>query len=803
MHDRTAPKVLVIILVVFLFSLSGTVRAATFNVTKTTDTADGACDPTDCSLREAVIAANAQPDAQAHKIILPAGAYTLTLTGPDEDHAATGDLDIRSNLAIEGVEATTTIIQACDNSGGPCIGIDRVLDIAGAINVRISNITVRNGSLTAATQPQGGGIYNSDAGLILDRVLIEGNATPQDAGGIYNAGNVTLLNSTVRNNHAGRSGGGVFNDSARGLTIIKSTLSGNIASNAGGGIANGGMATLINTTISSNTSMSGSGGGIDTVTGTLSLDQVSMTGNTASTFGGGLSALGGTVILRNTILAGNTAGGSKDCSGALTSRGHNLIGINSDCLTPAAGDQAGTAGSPLDPMLAPLADNGGPTRTHALLIGSPAIDAVDNAFCQKDDQRGGLRPVDGDGNGTALCDIGAYETSSNISVSPVSLSFGSLVNGSRSPAKTIVVSNVGTANLAVGAVSVAGVNGSEFSKQSDACSGQIVGPGADCSLEVVFSPASSGSKTGNLLIPSNDPDTPTAAIFLSGTGTPIPVPNISVALGGDLQVAFGQIPSGTFLNRNVVISNSGTADLTLGNIAQADPLSSPFRILTDGCSGKTIASFANCTLTLRFEPTAAGDYNDRFDIPSNDPDAATLLISVSGTGVEPLGANRLPSPPELISPTDGETGLGTDVSFRWKAAADPDGDTLRYQIQYCADPNFSDCDPVDVPATNNKSDFGAGLVLSGSGLVVVGMVLNRFRRRRGLLIALFLIGTTLAACGGGSDGGNGAGSPPVSTGEISFTASGLSAGTTYSWKVIANDGKAGRAESVVRSFATQ
>ncbi len=801
MHDRTAPEVLVIF-VIFLFSLCGTTRAATFSVTKTADTADGACDPTDCSLREAIIAANAQPDAQAHKIILPADTYTLTLTGPDEDHAATGDLDIRSSVAIEGAGTVTTIIQACDNSGGACTGIDRVLDIAGAISVRISNITVRNGSLTAATQPQGGGIYNSGAGMILDRVLVESNATPQDGGGIYNAGNVTLLNSTVRNNNAGRSGGGVFNDSARGLTIVKSTISGNTASNAGGGIANSGTATLINATISGNTSMSSSGGGIDTATGTVSLDQVSMTGNTASTFGGGLSVLGGTVTLRNTILAGNTAGGSKDCSGALISRGHNLIGINDDCLTLIAGDQAGTEGSPLDPMLGPLADNGGPTRTHALLIGSPAIDAADNPFCQRDDQRGALRPVDGDTNETALCDIGSYETSSAILVSPASLSFGSLVNGSRSAAQIIVVSNVGTANLAVGAVSLGGANGSEFSTQGDACSGQVVAPGADCSLEVVFSPASSGRKTANLLIPSNDPDTPAAAILLLGTGTLVPVPNISVALRED-QVVFGRIFSGTFLNRSVIISNSGTANLTLGNIAQADPLSIPFSILTDECSGKTIASFANCTLTLRFEPTAAGDYNDTFDIPSDNPDASTLVISVSGTGVEPLGVNRLPSLPELISPTDGETSLGTNVTFRWKPATDPDGDTLHYQIQYCANPSFSDCDPVDVPATNNKSDLGAGIVLSGSGLIAVGMVLNRFRRQRGVLIAVLLIGAILAACGGGSDGGSGAGSPPVSTGEINFTASGLSAGTTYSWKVIADDGKNGQTESAVRSFATR
>lgn len=116
----------------------------------------------------------------------------------------------------------------------------------------------------------------------------------------------------------------------------------------------------------------------------------------------------------------------------------------------------------------------------------------------------------------------------------------------------------------------------------------------------------------------------------------------------------------------------------------------------------------------------------------------------------------------------------------------------------------SDCDPVDVPATNNKSDLGADIVLSGSGLIAVGIVLNQFRRRRGVLIAVLLIGATLAACGGGgSDGGSGAGSPPGSTGEIHFTASGLSTGTSYSWKVIADDGKNGRTESAVRSFTTR
>ena len=111
--------------------------AATFTVTKTADTNDGVCGG-DCSLREAVIAANSIPGADV--ITLPSGTYILTISGTNEDNAATGDLDIKDNLTLSGAGANMTII-----NGG---GIDRVFQISSNVIVSISNLTVSGGVLT-------------------------------------------------------------------------------------------------------------------------------------------------------------------------------------------------------------------------------------------------------------------------------------------------------------------------------------------------------------------------------------------------------------------------------------------------------------------------------------------------------------------------------------------------------------------------------------------------------------------------------------------------------------------------------
>ena len=126
-----------------LYSISPFADAATFTVTKTADTNDGTCNG-DCSLREAITAANAA--AGTDTITLPAGTYTLSIAGANEDANATGDLDITESVTINGVSAATTIVD-----GG---AIDRVFDVLAGTSA-INNVTIRNG-LAPGTSGGGG-----------------------------------------------------------------------------------------------------------------------------------------------------------------------------------------------------------------------------------------------------------------------------------------------------------------------------------------------------------------------------------------------------------------------------------------------------------------------------------------------------------------------------------------------------------------------------------------------------------------------------------------------------------------------
>lgn len=195
--------------------------------------------------------------------------------------------------------------------------------------------------------------------------------------------------------------GGVANTGSGTLTATASTLAGNVATEFGGGLYATEDTTLENVTISGNEADSNGGGifvGLTTVTVTNSTIVTNTAAGAGS--GGGINNLGGAVTVKNTIVADNA---EDNCGGAITSAGHNLEDADT-CDFDAAGDQANT-----DPMLEPLADNGGSTPTHALLSGSPAIDAGDDAACPATDQRGVSRPADGDLDGTAICDIGAFE----------------------------------------------------------------------------------------------------------------------------------------------------------------------------------------------------------------------------------------------------------------------------------------------------------------------------------------------------------------------------------------------------------
>ncbi|HSQ55554.1 MAG TPA: choice-of-anchor Q domain-containing protein [Gemmata sp.] len=256
----------------------------------------------------------------------------------------------------------------------------------------------------------GGGIDASSATLAA--CTISGNSAfgSNSAGGGVNADTATIANCTVSGNIAGGDGGGI---NVVSLTLARCTVSGNFSAANGGGVS-ASQAILENSTISENTATH-FGGGVEIESGHLLNDTIA---ENSAEVGGGIFGLAGGISLRNTIVALNLVGPTgtgSDLTGTLfASRGHNLIGDGSSAgafVNGSNGDIVGTNANPIDPRLGPLANNGGPTQTMALLAGSRAIDHGDNANLPPTDQRrvGFSRVKDGNGDGSAIVDIGAFE----------------------------------------------------------------------------------------------------------------------------------------------------------------------------------------------------------------------------------------------------------------------------------------------------------------------------------------------------------------------------------------------------------
>jgi hypothetical protein len=400
--------------ILFLFTLLcaaiapvQTVHAATITVMNTNN--DGAG-----SLRQAILDSNANPGSD---MINFGAAVTGTITLTSGELLITDDLNINgpgaNNLAVNGNAAS------------------RVFHIASGETVAIDGLTIMNGH-----GGDGGGIYNDHATLTVSNCTIAGNSAVR-GGGIHNNGNsgvgsatLTVLNSTISGNSTNPfGGGGIFNDGFGSghvtLSVIASTINNNTAAEVGGGIrsegGSGGFATasVRKSTISGNSATGAThccdafgGGGIqnDGKNGSASLEIVNSTfsGNAANLGGGGIYNEGrhagsATVTLGDTIFnAGSSGENIHNDSGTVTSLGYNLSSDNASTLLNGAGDQNSTA-----PMLGSLQDNGGPTFTHELLTGSPAIDMGDPNFTPPPnyDQRGAGfdRVVNG------RIDIGAFE----------------------------------------------------------------------------------------------------------------------------------------------------------------------------------------------------------------------------------------------------------------------------------------------------------------------------------------------------------------------------------------------------------
>ena len=437
-----------------------TPQTSPITVTKTGDSNDGFCGVADCSLREAIASA-----ASGDSIVIPMGVYTLsrgtellidnnlTLTGAGSGdtiiEAATSSADATSrvfNITASGDNVAMSDVTIRHGNASGSSPADQGGGIFNSGTLTLTDSTVsdnsasspgggvyNNATLTLTTSTvsgntaiAGGGISNSIGGtLTLINSTVSGNLAVFGGGGIRNQGTLTLTSSSISGNTAGVGGGvinaigatitvtnstvtgnkakdhgGIFNGGGT-LTITDSTISGNTGHDAVGGIHNNGTLTITNSTVSSNTT-NGDTGGISNQ-GTLTITNSTISGNSANGSFGGIRN-DGTAEIINTIIYGNNAPIAPDCTSSLISLGHNLFGT--DCgVVPATADQVKVI-----PLLGLLADNGGPTLTHALLPGSPAIDAGDDSVLSAPhnlttDQRGaGFPRFHG-----AHMDIGAYE----------------------------------------------------------------------------------------------------------------------------------------------------------------------------------------------------------------------------------------------------------------------------------------------------------------------------------------------------------------------------------------------------------
>jgi len=358
---------------------------SSFVVNSVADTDPAALPGGTVTLRSALNAANTA--GGANTITFAAG---LTISGAvtiNLNHTLGALPDLNSNITLQGPGASLLTVQ-------PAVAHDfGIFKIDSGRTVAISGLTIANGGgFLSGGVLDGGGVFNLGGNLTLSNDVLTGN-TAAFGGGVCSSGVLALTNCSLTNNVVSSNGGGLISYAT--ATITGTTLSGNTAVN-GGGLETDSVMTMTNSTVANNTARNA--GGIENL-GSLTLTASTITGNTVSMVGGGLYNYPSYhATLKNNLIAGNSAVSSApDISGALTSLGHNLIGNTSGGTGLVSSDLQNVSA-----LLGALANNGGPTQTVALQVGSPAIGAADPSGEPSTDQRGALRKV--------APDMGAVET---------------------------------------------------------------------------------------------------------------------------------------------------------------------------------------------------------------------------------------------------------------------------------------------------------------------------------------------------------------------------------------------------------
>ena len=487
----------------------GTFRVAigeNFVVTVATDEFDGDFTPGDLSLREAITLANVDPSSP-DAITFDPGVFSSSTT---MNIGALGQMSISGPVTISGPSATLTV-------DAQQLSRHFRIDGAGQFAVTLSNFTLTNGKSTGtATTDRGGAILVFDDALTLSNMQVTNNesATAGGAISVNSLGDLTILGSTLSGNAAkgtGGTGGAIYMGGfySTSLTMTRSTVTGNSSTRSGGGLVARGTVLIQESTIDSNTATdattarihgggilfngnpsrtgwriinstisgnstkdSGGGIGFSSSSASLRVQNSTVTNNTANsvatttgTGGGGIAVITGsagasTITLDSTIVAGNFSGNDfKDITTASTLIANfSSVGVT---IMGGIGTAIYNAGvHNIDPLLGPLVDNGGPTRTHALQFGSPMLDAGSNPAGLAFDQRGvGFPRVIGMG---MQADIGAFE---GISATPgPSGSFFDITNPGNSPDTISITYNDSNAidvnSIGIGDITIQAPDGS-------------------------------------------------------------------------------------------------------------------------------------------------------------------------------------------------------------------------------------------------------------------------------------------------------------------------------------------------------